>query len=85
MLKSAVGEALWFAFFRANIQFAVMRCARCLCEPTTRDWERIDRGARYLRWTAPIVSGEPVRITCSVDSDWAEHHGYVVREVDCLL
>ena len=60
-----------------------MRCARCLREPTTRDWERIGRVARYLRWTAgtcvtmwptPFVSGEPLRITRWVDRDGAGHH-----------
>ena len=60
-----------------------MRCARCLREPTTRDWERIGRVVRYLLWTTdtcvtisptPSVSGEPLRITRWVDSDGAGHH-----------
>ena len=78
-----VGQALRTANYCADLKVSCLRFARCFREPTTRDGERIARVARYMRWTAdtrvtispaPIVSGEPLRIACWVDCDWAGHH-----------
>ena len=59
LYQSAVGKALWIAICWADIQFPPMKCAHC--------W-------RECHDLASAVTGEPVRITCWVDSAWAGFH-----------
>ena len=73
-----------------------MRCACCVRDPTTRDWERIVRVARDLRWTADtfvtisaahIAFGEQVRSVragwMSIELDIMFH--VVLAAADCSL
>ena len=74
--RALVARANYLAVDRGDIAFCVKELARCMSLPSRKDWERLQRLARYLRHKPRCVlwyayQGTTGEVTCFTGSDWA--------------
>ncbi|CAE8605354.1 unnamed protein product [Polarella glacialis] len=53
--RSLTGVVQWLALVRPDLQYVSKELARSLCSPTTKDWARLKKTARYLQTTKELV------------------------------
>ena len=74
--RALVARANYLEVDRGDIAFCVKELARRMSSPSSQDWERLQRLARYLRHKPRCVlwyafQGTPSEVTCFTVSDWA--------------
>lgn len=78
--KSITMRASYLSHDRSDLQFAVKRLAQNIANPTSKDWQRLNRLGRYILGTRRIVyhyrwqSPNSV-LTLNTDSDFAGDRG----------
>lgn len=55
MYRSLTGVVQWLALVRPDLQYVSKELARSLSQPTSRDWARLKKTARYLQTTRDLV------------------------------
>ena len=74
--RSVTARANFLAADRGDIIYTVKECARCMSEPTERDWGKLVRLGRYLKGRPRLVvwyeyQDEQTQVHVYSDTDWA--------------
>ena len=74
--RSVVARGNFLSADRGDILYAVKECARCMSEPTERDWQKLVRLGRYLKSRPRLViwyeyQEAPDQVRVYSDTDWA--------------
>ena len=74
--RTIVGQLMFLAYERPDIQYCVKECARGVQSPSARAMQRAKRNCRYLKgtrdWTLKLEPDREIdTLQMMVDSDWA--------------
>ena len=74
--RAIIARGNFLSIDRPDIQYAVKEASRCMAKPTTKDWAKLERLAKYLVHRPRAVTkypwqDRPKEIITYTDSDWA--------------